>query len=73
MRRYPICWMCDEEVETDPIFESICGHDNCPSSVFHGLCLMEWREKRPEAYKAIKRFFDEHVVIFAKRDEEEDL
>ena len=72
MRRYPLCWDCGTEVDTDPVYEAICGHDTCPSAVFHGLCLMTWREKREEAYKAIQRFFEEHIVIFARKEDEED-
>lgn len=28
----------------DAVFESLCGHDECPTVTFHGLCLMEFRE-----------------------------
>lgn len=28
----------------DAVFESLCGHDECPTMTFHGLCLMEFRE-----------------------------
>lgn len=28
----------------DAVFESVCGHDECPTLTFHGLCLMEFRD-----------------------------
>ena len=46
MQDRAVCWHCTEIIEHDPIFEAPCGHDRCPSVVFHGLCLMEWREVR---------------------------
>jgi hypothetical protein len=64
MRRYPLCWGCEEEVDTDPIYEAVCGHDRCPSSVWHGLCLMKWREKREILDRAIERFVREHPDLF---------
>lgn len=61
MRRYPLCWGCTEEVDTDPIYESLCGHDDtCPTAVWHGLCLMRWREERDEALAKIRQFVAEH-------------
>lgn len=63
MRKYPLCWDCLEEVDTDPIYEAVCGHDECPSAVFHGLCLMRWREQREEMYKKLQRFFEEHPAF----------
>lgn len=46
MQDRPRCFGCSDVVEYDPLYEAPCGHDDCPSAVFHGLCLMEWREKR---------------------------
>lgn len=63
MRRYPVCWLCEEEVDTDPVFEAICGHDDCPSAVFHPLCLMGWRERREEAYKVVREFIENHPLF----------
>lgn len=28
----------------DAVFESLCGHEGCPTMTFHGLCLMEFRD-----------------------------
>lgn len=70
MQDYPICWDCGEQVESNPIYEAICGHDECPSSIFHGLCLMRWREKREEVYKTIQKWFDEHSSEFRSPWEE---
>lgn len=48
----PVCFWCSWNERptnerlvnpSDAVFESLCGHDGCPSSVFHGLCLMEFR------------------------------
>lgn len=48
----PVCFWCawnerpmsDRLVAAvDAVFESLCGHDGCPSAVFHGICLMEFR------------------------------
>lgn len=55
MQRLPICLTCDKPVEYDPIYEAPCGHDTCPSAVFHGLCLMEWRDHREQFSKRMKR------------------
>ncbi len=53
----PVCWHCGERVEHDPIFAAPCDHDECPSAVFHGLCLMEWREHRNRLEEAARDFF----------------
>ena len=48
MQTVPRCFMCEEPVEYDPIFEAPCGHgeqhEACRSAIFHPLCLMKWRE-----------------------------
>lgn len=58
MRRYPLCPECEQEVDTDPVYESFCGHDDCLTLVWHGICLMTWREKRDEAFKYINQIID---------------
>jgi hypothetical protein len=49
----PVCFWCawnerplSERLvaASDAVFEALCGHDGCPSAVFHGICLMEFRE-----------------------------
>lgn len=71
MRRYPLCWNCGEDVDSEPLYEAVCGHDDCPSNVFHGLCLMEWREKRDEALRILNKFFNEHPAITEYRRPED--
>lgn len=56
----PRCWGCQEPVEYDPLFASPCDHERCPSAVFHGLCLMEWREYREKRIAQIERWVAEH-------------
>ena len=56
----PRCWVCAEIVEYDPIFAAPCDHDSCPSVVFHGICLMEWREFRERRIQAIQKWVSEH-------------
>lgn len=58
----PICfWVrCTERVDHDPVFEAPCGHEECPSAVFHPLCLMQWREHRENIEREIKRFIAQH-------------
>ena len=46
MQERPICFECSEAIEHSPVFEAPCGHDRCKSAVFHGVCLMEYRERR---------------------------
>lgn len=57
MQDRPICFDCDQAItaNADMVFEAPCGHDGCASAVFHGLCLMTWREKRAEIFERIHR------------------
>lgn len=50
MQQRAVCFECDEVIEHSPIFEAPCGHQECPSGVFHGdrPCLMVWRDRRDE-------------------------
>jgi hypothetical protein len=49
----PVCRGCHHPIEYDAVFAPICGqkarhgddHVTCPSSAWHGYCLMEWRER----------------------------
>jgi hypothetical protein len=59
MQDRPRCLKCAEVVEYDPVYEAPCGHDDCPSAVFHGLCLMEWREYRQEFVRRMQQRFRE--------------
>ena len=61
----PICFDCHEPVDSSLVFEAPCGHDGCPSAVFHGLCLMRWRELRQEVETFVERlrrtYMEEHT------------
>lgn len=42
----PRCFGCSQEVAiADAVFAAPCGHAGCSSVVWHGLHLMEYREK----------------------------
>lgn len=60
----PVCFGCNEVIEYDPLYEAPCGHDDCSSAVFHGLCLMDWREHRQRweerMREAYKRWVEKH-------------
>ena len=57
----PICFECEKVVEHDPVFAPPFGDDmSRESAVFHGLCLMQWREKREEL---IKRMREAHTAF----------
>lgn len=49
MQDRPICFGCKERIEAEAVYEAPCGHDTCSSACFHGLCLMEFRERRESA------------------------
>jgi hypothetical protein len=49
----PVCMGCDEVIEDEPVFQAPCGHEGCSSFVWHGHCLMEFRE-HSAAHKRIE-------------------
>jgi len=49
MQDLPVCFECKTVVNHSPVYEAPCGHDTCRSAVFHGLCLMTFRERRESA------------------------
>lgn len=52
----PICLGCEKPIDYDPVFAPpLCEHDDCASAVFHGICLMEWREQVDEARKQAQK------------------
>lgn len=59
MQDRPVCLRCDKRIDHDPVFEAPCGHDRCPSAVFHGLCLMEWREARDQFIQRLRKRFEQ--------------
>lgn len=53
----PVCFDCDMLIEslTDAVFAPpFCDHLDCASAVFHGICLMRWRERREEIYRRVE-------------------
>lgn len=60
MQTRAVCFFCYDAIDHSPVFESPCGHDSCASAVFHGLCLMDWRDRREEAIKMFQRWLMEH-------------
>jgi len=42
----PVCFDCHEVIEHSAVFEAPCGHLECPSAAWHGLCLMRFRDER---------------------------
>lgn len=62
LQERPICFFfeCMEVIEHDPVFEAPCGHEDCPSAIFHGLCLMHWREFKEDMEREIMRFVARH-------------
>lgn len=63
----PICFDCTERIDHSPVFEALCSHPTCPSAVFHGVCLMRWREKREEAERMVKQWFTKHTEYGPRR------
>lgn len=61
IQEVPVCFTCEQDIETGAVFEAPCGHPRCGSVVFHGLCLMEWREHRQRIEETIKRWVQEHA------------
>jgi hypothetical protein len=61
MQNLARCFKCTEQIDYDPVFEAPCGHDGCRSAVFHGICLMEWREHREELRKKMPSAY---IVVF---------
>lgn len=55
----PICFHCGDAVEAMPVYEAPCGHEGCPSAVFHGLCLMEYREHGQANMRKFARYVHE--------------
>ena len=75
MQDRPVCFRCDEPVQTngEMVFEAPCGHDGCSSAVFHGLCLMDWREKRDVVMENIRRRMQQLLQAHLYADEEDDV
>lgn len=74
MQDRPVCFRCDEEIKTNGeiVFEAPCGHDKCSSAVFHGLCLMDWREHREHFIQNLRRRMEQLMEAHIIRIEEVD-
>lgn len=71
MQDRPICFQCHEAIEHSSVFEAPCGHEDCPSASFHGICLMEWRERRQQIEKIFemwKTWVQEHTENERRED-----
>lgn len=64
LQERPVCFFlgCVEPIEHDAVYEAPCGHPECPSAVFHPLCLMKWREHREHLEREIRRFVEQHSL-----------
>ena len=56
----PRCYGCRRTVDNDPLFAAPCGHEDCASAVWHGLCLMEHREHWGKRLASLRRFLSDH-------------
>jgi hypothetical protein len=68
----PVCWGCDELIEHSAVFAAPCDHPEHSSAVWHGLCLMEWRENREKRQQAMQRFFSTHRAYMVIEPIEDD-
>lgn len=53
----PFCFDCDTPVASlaDAVFAPPwCDHEDCASAVFHGVCLMRWRERRDQVHQRVQ-------------------
>ena len=69
----PICFVCREKVSAaDAVFEAPCGHEDHPSSVFHGLCLMDFREDRERVFNILRKHAEEFAEVMERLGFESD-
>ena len=66
----PRCFTGDGVVSHDPVFAAPCDHAECPSVVWHPLCLMGFRENRDQRRADMARFLERHEVIVQIREKE---
>lgn len=73
MQDRPVCFRCDEPILTngEMVFEAPCGHPDGSSAVFHGLCLMDWREHREEWMQRLRRQMDALNEAYLSEDDED--
>lgn len=73
MQDRPVCFKCDKKIETNAemVFEAPCGHDHHSSAVFHGICLMDWREHRHHFMERLRKHLEDMLgmpVTFEEPD-----
>lgn len=57
----PVCFHCDTRIEQQPVFAPPwCDDPECSSAVFHGVCLMIWREHLDELRKLARARQERH-------------
>lgn len=54
MQTRAVCFLCRTVIEHSPVFAAPCDHQEHPSAVWHGICLMEWREKYQDRMKEFR-------------------
>ncbi len=64
----PLCFAGDGRVTHDPIFAAPCEHAECPSVVWHPLCLMAFRENRERRQQDLSRFLERHEITVIVRE-----
>lgn len=68
----PICFGCDEPIDNSPVFAAPCDHAEHPSAVWHGLCLMTWRENLQQRIQQFQRFMATHRAYIVFEDGNDD-
>lgn len=69
----PVCSACAEEItdtEVSLVFDSLCGHAECPSACWHPICLMEFREWRDAHQKKLREWLEHLGFEVVDEDEE---
>ena len=73
MQEVPICFNCGEGVSVaDSVFEAPCGHDEHPTAIWHGLCLMDWRDNREVMAKRMRVIIVDMEEVMGLLEEDED-
>lgn len=61
IQQAPVCYHCSEPVEGNPVYAPpLCDHQGCASAVFHGVCLMEFREWREDRMAELREAISRH-------------
>lgn len=66
----PVCFSCQKRVSHDPVFAAPCDHAECPSVVFHPLCLMDHRENWERRRQDMHRFVETHDAFLVIKPKE---